>query len=168
MKVWGVVGWKNSGKTTVVERLVSEFVARGLMVSTLKHSHHAFEIDRPGTDSARHVSAGASEVMLGTCSRWALMHEHGTPVDEPDAELATLLSRMSPTDLVLVEGFKGADIPKLEVIGPGAPAETVASKFPGVRAFAFDGKSPTSLPCFPRDDTRSQADFILAELGLSL
>ena len=110
MKVWGVVGWKNAGKTGLMERLVAEFVARGVTVSTVKHAHHAFDIDQPGKDSHRHREAGASEVLLGSGARWALMAElRGADLPDLDA----LLSKLSPVDLVLVEGFKGASHPKI-------------------------------------------------------
>ena len=167
MKVWGIVGWKNSGKTTVVEKLVREFIRRGLTVSTIKHSHHAFEIDRPGTDSARHVAAGASEVLLGTSRRWALLQEHGPEPEGADSELAWLMSRLAPVDLVLIEGFKGAVLPKIEVVGPDAKNPAVADVASDVRGFACDGAPPKPLPAFPRDDIGAIADFIASELELS-
>ena len=111
MKIVGVVGWKDSGKTGLVERLVAELSGRGLVVSTVKHAHHEAEVDRPGTDSHRHRAAGASQVILATPVRWALMAElRGAP--EPD--LAALMARLDPCDLVIVEGFKRAPHPKIE------------------------------------------------------
>ena len=110
--VFGVVGWKNSGKTTLTERLVAEFTARGLRVSIVKHAHHNVDVDRSGTDSYRHRLAGAEEVMLAGGRRFALMHEYR---DQAEFELSDLLVRISPCDLVLVEGFKKTSIPKLEV-----------------------------------------------------
>ena len=102
MKVYGVTGWKNAGKTTLVERLVTEISGRGLTVSTIKHAHHSADIDEPGRDSFRHREAGAREVLLATPERWALMHElRGAP--EPKVE--DLIARLAPVDLVIIEGF---------------------------------------------------------------
>ena len=122
MKVFGVVGWKNSGKTGLMERLVAELCGRGLSVSTVKHAHHTFDIDRPGKDSFRHRDAGAREVLLASSRRWALMHE--LEGDEP--RLDELLARLTPVDLVLVEGFKRGTHARLEARGrwiDGALAE---------------------------------------------
>ena len=103
MNIWGVTGWKNSGKTGLMERLVTEFTARGYSVSTVKHAHHAFDVDHEGKDSHRHRLAGATEVLLSSRKRWALMHENR---GEDEASLDELLARLSPVDLVLVEDFK--------------------------------------------------------------
>ncbi|MBT8418520.1 MAG: molybdopterin-guanine dinucleotide biosynthesis protein B, partial [Silicimonas sp.] len=111
MKVWGVVGWKNSGKTGLMERLVIEFVARGLRVSTVKHAHHGFDVDHPGKDSYRHREAGATEVLLASRKRFALMHEHR---GEAEPELEDMLAKLAPVDLVLVEGYKRDRHPKVE------------------------------------------------------
>ena len=111
MKLYGIVGWKNAGKTGVMERLVTEFTTRGLRVSTLKHAHHAFDIDRPGKDSHRHRMAGAQEVLVASKDRWALMHELRGAAPPP---LSELLARLSPVDIVLVEGWKGDPHPKIE------------------------------------------------------
>ena len=110
MKVWGVTGWKNSGKTGLMERLVAEFTSRGLTVSTVKHAHHVFDVDHKGKDSYRHREAGAQEVLLSSRKRWALMHEHR---GAEEATLDELLAKLSPVDLVLVEGFKLARHPKV-------------------------------------------------------
>ena len=164
MKVWGVVGWKNAGKTGLMERLVSEFVARGFSVSTVKHAHHAFDIDQPGKDSHRHRAAGASEVLLGSRARWALMAEL-RDADEPDLE--TLLSKLSPVDLVLVEGFKAANHPKIEAHRGVTGAALLAPDTPGVRAIASDnGAAFGDLAAFDLNDTGRIADFIAAELDL--
>ena len=104
MKVIGVVGWKNNGKTTLVVRLVAHLTSLGYRVSTVKHAHHEVDLDRPGKDSHRHREAGAGEVMLATSRRWALIHEFRD--DEPEPPLEALLARMSPADIVVVEGFK--------------------------------------------------------------
>jgi molybdopterin-guanine dinucleotide biosynthesis adapter protein len=151
--VFGVTGWKNSGKTTLVERLVSEFVRRGWTVATVKHAHHDVDIDRPGTDSWRHRAAGATEVALVGGLRYAIMREQ----EEPG--LAEVLARLSPADLVLVEGFKREQHPKIEVrAGGGAP---LAIADPAIVAIAADEQpSETHLPWFRRDDIAAIADFI--------
>ena len=112
MKVFGFAGWSGSGKTTLIEQVIPAITARGLRVSVIKHAHHGFDIDKPGKDSWRHREAGASEILLVSDQRWVLMHElRGAPEPDLDAQLAHL----SPCDLVLVEGFKAVQIPKLEV-----------------------------------------------------
>ena len=112
MKIFGLAGWSGSGKTTLTSRLLPELIGRGLTVSTVKHAHHSFDIDQPGKDSYVHRMAGASEVLVASANRWALMHEHrGTP--EPGA--AELIRHMTPVDLLLIEGFKREPHPKLEV-----------------------------------------------------
>ena len=164
MKVWGVVGWKNSGKTGLMERLVGEFVRRGVSVSTVKHAHHAFDVDQPGKDSHRHREAGAREVLLSSAQRWALMAEL-RGADEPD--LPTLLSKLSPVDLVLVEGFKSAAHPKIEAHRAETGAGLLAPEMASVRAIASDcGAGFGGLPSFDLDDAGAIADFIAAELGL--
>ncbi len=115
MRIFGLAGWSGSGKTTLMTALIPEFVARGITVSTIKHAHHAFDVDQPGKDSWRHRQAGASEVMVVSERRWALMHElRGAP--EPG--LDELVPRMTPVDLLLVEGFKHHPHPKIEVYRP--------------------------------------------------
>jgi molybdopterin-guanine dinucleotide biosynthesis protein B len=112
MRVIGFSGWSGAGKTTLIVKLIPVLLARGLSVSTLKHAHHAFDVDRPGKDSYLHREAGASEVLIASANRWALMHELR---GEPEPNLAQLLARMSPVDLVLVEGFKRDAHVKIEV-----------------------------------------------------
>ena len=109
MNVFGVTGWKNAGKTGLMERLVAEFCSRGLRVSTLKHAHHSFDVDHPGKDSHRHRMAGASQVLLASTERWALMNEHR---GAPEPSLAALLAKLDPVDMVLVEGWKRDTHPK--------------------------------------------------------
>jgi len=151
--VFGVTGWKNSGKTTLVERLVSEFVRRGWTVATVKHAHHDVDIDQPGTDSYRHRAAGATEVALVGGLRYAIMREQ----DEPG--LAEVLARLSPADLVLVEGFKREQHPKIEVRSGGGPPLVAAD--PAIVAIATDQPlGDQRLPCFRRDDIAAIADFI--------
>ncbi|MEM9971400.1 MAG: molybdopterin-guanine dinucleotide biosynthesis protein B [Pseudomonadota bacterium] len=164
MTVWGVVGWKNSGKTGLMERLVAEFTSRGLAVSTVKHAHHAFDIDKPGKDSYRHRTAGAREVLIAGSERFALMHEL-RGADEPPLE--ELLARLAPVDLVLVEGFKGHPHPKLEAHRAETGQPLIATEDETVRAVASDsGAGVPGRAAFALDDTRAIADFIAAELGL--
>jgi molybdopterin-guanine dinucleotide biosynthesis protein B len=120
MDVLGLVGWSGSGKTTLLTAILPLLRARGLRVSTVKHAHHGFDMDRPGKDSFRHREAGAHEVLVASSSRWALLHE----VEGPEPPLPDLLARLEAVDLVLVEGFKAHPYPKLEVHRPslGKPA----------------------------------------------
>ncbi|MCV6591484.1 MAG: molybdopterin-guanine dinucleotide biosynthesis protein B [Silicimonas sp.] len=164
MKLWGVVGWKNSGKTGLMERLVSEFVGRGVTVSTLKHAHHSFDVDHEGKDSHRHRIAGATEVLLSSRHRWALMHEHR---DEDEDSLASLLTRLSPVDLALIEGYKRDSHPKIEAHRAATGQALIAPGDPTVRAVASDsGAAAEGRPTFDLDDTKAIADFIARELGL--
>lgn len=112
MRVIGVVGWKNNGKTTLVVRLIEHLTERGLRVSTVKHAHHSVDLDQPGKDTWRHRQAGAGEVILATGRRWILMHELR---EESEPPLMALLAKLAPADLVIVEGFKGTSLPKIEV-----------------------------------------------------
>ncbi len=164
MKVFGVVGWKNAGKTTLMERLVAEIAARGVSVSTIKHAHHAFDIDHPGKDSWRHRQAGAREVLVASRDRWALMSElRGAP--EPPLE--ALLARLSPVDLALVEGYKRDGHAKVEVHRAATGAPLIARDDPTVRAVATnDPVAGLSVPLLPLDDPAAIADFILTEAGL--
>ena len=164
MKVWGVTGWKNSGKTGLMERLVTEFARRGFSVSTVKHAHHAFDVDHKGKDSYRHRQAGATEVLLSSRKRWALMHEHrGTE----EATLDQLLAKLAPVDLVLVEGFKRERHPKIEAHRAETGSSLIAPDDETIRAIASDsGAVVAGRPAFDLDDTSGIADFIAAELGL--
>lgn len=163
MKVYGVTGWKNAGKTTLVERLVTEISGRGLTVSTIKHAHHSADIDEPGRDSFRHREAGAREVILATPDRWALMHElRGAP--EPKVE--DLIARLAPVDLVLIEGFKRAPHPKIEAHREEMGHPLMANENPTIRAVASDiSHIDVTVPVFDLDDIRGIADFILSETG---
>ena len=164
MNVWGVVGWKNSGKTGLMERLVTEFVSRGLRVSTLKHAHHVFDVDHPGKDSHRHREAGATEVLLSSRKRWALMHELR---DEEELPLSDLLSKLAPVDLVLVEGYKRDTHAKIEAHRAETGQPLIALEDPTVRAIASDsGAAADGRPTFDLNDTKAIADFIAGELGL--
>lgn len=163
MKIYGVVGWKNSGKTGLMERLVSEFVARGVSVSTLKHAHHVFDVDHPGKDSHRHREAGAQEVLLSSRKRWALMHELR---DADEMPLETLLQKLSPVDLVLIEGYKRDTHPKIEAHRAETRQPLIALEDASVRAVASDSAPATDRPLFHLDDTKAIADFIAQELDL--
>src|SRR5216684_3398913 len=125
MRIFGLAGWSGSGKTTLMTTLIPEFVSRGVTVSTVKHAHHSFDIDQPGKDSWRHRQAGAREVMVSSARRWALMHELR---GDAEPSLDALVTRLSPVDVVIVEGFKRHPHPKLEVHRPslGKPLLSLA------------------------------------------
>ena len=164
MKVYGVIGWKNSGKTSLMERLVAEISARGLRVSTVKHVHHDVDLDQPGKDTFRHRTAGAEEVVLASANRMALLREHRGA--EP--ELAVILARMAPVDLVLVEGYKRDAHPKIEVFRREAGHDLIQPGDPMVRAVATDAAlAVLAVPVLDLNDTAAIADFILREVGLA-
>lgn len=163
MKLFGVVGWKNAGKTGLMERLVTEITGRGISVSTVKHAHHTFDVDHPGKDSHRHRVAGAREVLLSSRNRVALMQELR---DEEEPSLATLLTRLSPVDLVLIEGYKRDDHPKVEAHRTETGNPLIAPDDPTIRAVASDIELTLDRPVFDLDDTKAIADFILGEVGL--
>ena len=164
-RVFGITGWKNSGKTTLTERLVAELVRRGWNVSTVKHAHHDFDIDKPGADSFRHRQAGATEVAIVSGKRWALMHELRGE-DEPTLE--TILSRLALCDIVLVEGYKREAHDKIETRRLEARDRApLAANDPHIVAIAANFAVPDeSLPVFDLDDTKSIADFIERRTGL--
>lgn len=164
-RVFGITGWKNSGKTTLTERLVAELVQRGWKVSTVKHAHHDFDIDKPGADSFRHRQAGATEVAIVSGKRWALMHELRGE-DEPTLE--AILSRLAPCDIVLVEGYKREAHDKIETRRLEASDRApLSANDPHIVAIATDFAIPgESLPVFDLDDTKSIADFIERRTGL--
>ena len=163
LMIFGITGWKNSGKTRMVATLVSEFAARGLKVSTVKHAHHSFDIDHEGTDSWQHRMAGAGEVALVSANRWALMHELAGE-DEPS--LGDILSKLAPCDIVLIEGFKREGHPKIEMIRKEAAKD--APLWPDDKSIkaivSADPVSETSLPVFSPDAIAAIADFILAQV----
>jgi len=162
VKYYGVIGWKNAGKTTLVERLVAQFVSRGLRVSTIKHVHHDVDLDRPGKDTYRHRTAGAHEVILASAQRFALMGEHRA--GEPP--LTDMLARLAPVDLVLVEGYKRDLHPKIEVWRKAAGHSLIHPNDPTIRAIATDSDLPPhSVPRLDLNDTAAVADFIATELG---
>ena len=159
MRIFGLAGWSGSGKTTLMAALIPELVSRGITVSTLKHAHHAFDVDQPGKDSWRHRQAGAQEVMISSENRWALMHElRGAP--EPAFE--ELVRRMSPVDLLLVEGFKRHPHPKIEVYRRSLGKPLLHPEDPSVVAIASDEMLPgLTLPWLPLSDAGAVAAFIL-------
>jgi molybdopterin-guanine dinucleotide biosynthesis adapter protein len=169
VKVFGVCGWKNTGKTTLMAGLVAEMVRRGLQVAAIKHAHHDAEVDVPGTDSFRHRAAGAGQVILATPRRWALMTELA---GVPEPPLADLLARLSPCDLVLVEGYKREGHPKIEAHRPEAGRPLIARESESVRAIAstLSASDPLfsglSVPVLALGDVPGIADFVLAEVGL--
>ncbi len=165
MKRFGLAGWSGSGKTTLITRLLPALTGRGLAVSTLKHAHHAFDIDLPGKDSYRHREAGAAEVMVSSVNRWALVHENR---GAPEATLEAQIGRMTPVDLLLIEGFKSAPHDKLEVhrAALGKPALWPDDRH--VVAVAGDRPVPgLALPWFALDDVSAIADFVIAHCGLA-
>jgi molybdopterin-guanine dinucleotide biosynthesis protein B len=157
MRLIGFAGWSGSGKTTLVTAVLPVLIARGWRVSTIKHAHHGFDLDQEGKDSWRHRAAGASEVLIASETRWAIMHElRGAP--EP--ELEALLSRLSPVDLVIVEGFKRSAYPKIEVHRPALGKPPLYPEDPNIIAIASDAPLATRLPLLPLDRPDAIADFI--------
>ena len=164
MKVLGLAGWSGSGKTTLIVKLIPELVARGLRVSTIKHAHHSFDVDKPGKDSHRHRTAGATEVLVASGQRWALMHEHRGEA-EPTAD--ELMRHMTPVDLLLIEGFKRAAHDKLEVYRRDLGKPLISPDDASFVAVLSDGAVPeTGLPVIDLNDVAAIADFILAHCRL--
>lgn len=163
MRIYGVVGWKNAGKTGLMERLVIEITGRGHSVSTVKHAHHRFDVDHEGKDSFRHRQAGATEVLLASRNRFALMHELR---EEEEPQLEVLLAKLAPVDLVLVEGYKRDRHPKVEAHRSVTGNPLIAPGDDTVRAVASDKELELDRPVFDLDDTKAIADFILQEVGL--
>ena len=162
MRIFGLAGWSGSGKTTLLTAVIPQLAARGIAVSTIKHAHHEFDIDRPGKDSWRHREAGAGEVMVASARRWAIMHElRGAP--EPALE--ELVARMSPVDLLLVEGWKHHPHPKLEVHRPSLGKPLLYPDDPHVVAIASDEAFAAPLPLLPLGDPGAVAGFISDHLG---
>lgn len=164
MKAFGFAGYSGSGKTTLIERLIPLFVARGLRVSLIKHTHHDFTVDQPGKDSYRHRVAGCSEVMVTSQYRWALVHELR---GEPEPGLEEQLARLAPCDLVLVESFKNEAIAKLEVHRTVIDKPLLFPQDPHIVAIASDQAVETALPQFALDRPENIAEFILQQTGLS-
>jgi molybdopterin-guanine dinucleotide biosynthesis protein B len=161
MRIIGLAGWSGSGKTTLVTKLIPRLIARGLRVSTLKHAHHGFDLDQPGKDSFMHRTAGASEVIVSSARRWAILHELR---DEAEWTLPALLGKMSPVDLVLVEGFKRDPFPKLEIhrVANGKPL--IHLEDPHIVAIAADVALPQArVPVVGLDDIDAIADVVTAQ-----
>ena len=168
MKILGIAGWSGSGKTTLTLRLIPALGQRGVSVSTVKHAHHNFDVDKPGKDSWEHRQAGAREVLVASGRRWALMHELRGAVEPP---LAALLARLSPVDLVVVEGYKRAPHPKLVVHRSAVDGPPLWPDDPNVLAVACDGETAAAvqtdgLPALDLDDPDAIADFIVERLEL--
>lgn len=160
MRIFGFAGWSGSGKTTLIESLVPRLTARGLRVSLVKHAHHDFDVDQPGKDSWRHRMAGCTEVLVTSAARFALIHElRGAP----ELSLADALDRLSPCDLVLVEGWKRESLPKLEVWRPSVGKPTLHPADPWVRGVATDvpGGVGAELPTFDLCDVDAIATFVV-------
>tara|TARA_R110002051_G_scaffold1008_12_gene5066 strand:+ start:18440 stop:18931 length:492 start_codon:yes stop_codon:yes gene_type:complete len=163
MRIFGIVGYKNTGKTGLMERLVAEMTQRGLTVSTIKHAHHSFDVDHAGKDSFRHRTAGASQVLLSSGARWALMSElRGAP--EPD--LQTLMTKLDPVDLVLIEGYKRDNHPKIETFRAQTMGRLLAPQDPTIMAVAADCPVEVTQPQFDLNDTVAIANYILEQVGL--
>jgi molybdopterin-guanine dinucleotide biosynthesis protein B len=163
MKTFGFAGWSGSGKTTLIEKLIPRFVQLGLRVSLIKHAHHTFDVDHPGKDSYRHRHAGAGEILVTSSRRWVLMHElRGAP--EPAFE--EQVRRLSPCDLLLVEGFKHAPIAKLEVWRAQTGEPLLHPNDAHIVAIATDARLETSLPLLDLNDDAAIASFIVKKLEL--
>ena len=158
MRLIGLAGWSGSGKTTLLAKLIPVLIARDRTVSTLKHAHHEFDIDKPGKDSHTHRLAGAREVLISSARRWALMHELR---DEPELGLRELLTHLSPVDLVIVEGYKTQSHPKLEVHRASVGKPLLYPSDPNVVAIASDTRPPNlKLPFADLNDVEAIADLV--------
>jgi len=159
MRIIGLAGWSGSGKTTLITKLIPCLLARGLRVSTLKHAHHGFDLDKPGKDSFVHRVAGATEVIISSAKRWAILHELR---EEPEWDMADLVAKMSPVDLVLVEGFKRDAFPKLEIHRAANGKPLLHPDDPHIVAVACDTKLPdVKIPVVDLNDIDKIADLLL-------
>jgi len=159
MKTLGLVGWSGAGKTTLLIKLLPILAQRGMSVSTMKHAHHAFDIDKEGKDSYLHRQAGAKEVLIASKKRWALMHEYEEEEEETTAQ--HLLRKMSPVDLVLIEGFKSESHPKLEVHRRELGKPLLADKDPNIIAIITDQPFlPSNRPILSLEKLQEIADFV--------
>ncbi|MEQ8227399.1 MAG: molybdopterin-guanine dinucleotide biosynthesis protein B [Rhodospirillales bacterium] len=165
MKVFGLVGWSGSGKTTLLVHLIPELTSRGLSVSTMKHTHHNFDIDQKGKDSYEHRAAGATEVMLTSGRRWVLQREFR---DEEEPDMDDLIARMAPVDLILIEGFKRHRHAKLEVFRASVGKSLLAAEDDTIVAVASDASvDGVTCPVLDMNDVGAVADFIVAHCGLA-
>jgi molybdopterin-guanine dinucleotide biosynthesis protein B len=158
MRIIGLAGWSGAGKTTLLVKVIPLLVARGLKVSTLKHAHHAFDVDQPGKDSHSHRLAGATEVLVGSARRWALVHELGA---EPEPTLQQLLGKLASVDLVLIEGYKRETHPKLEVHRGAVDKPLLHPDDPHIVAIASDQALRTRLPLVHLDDIEGIANILI-------
>ena len=164
MKVFGLAGWSGSGKTTLVTKLIPALRRHGLSISTLKHAHRGFEVDTPGKDSYEHRAAGATEVMVASARRWALMRDLR---GEPEPNVADLMRQMAPVDLLLVEGFKRENYEKLEIHRPDLGKSLLAPNDPRIVAVASDAPvQGLEVPVLDLNDAVGIADFILRHCKL--
>lgn len=164
MKIYGVTGCKNTGKTGLIERLVKEFVIRGVTISTIKHAHHDTDIDQPGRDSHRHREAGAHQVVLSTKHRWAVMTELR---DAPEADLKSIIRSLEPVQLTLIEGYKNDPHPKIETFRLAISKPLLALTNSSIKGIASDSPIPgLKIPIFDLNDTGKIADFISEEVRL--
>jgi len=164
MKTIGFAGWSGSGKTTLIEKLIPRFVAKGLKVSLIKHAHHTFDVDQEGKDSYRHRHAGATEVLVTSSRRWVLMHELR---GEREPTFEEQVKHLSHYDLLIVEGFKFARIPKIEVWRAQTGEPLLHPKDPDIFAVATDSKVETTLPVLDLNDPDAIAAFVLKHAGLA-
>jgi molybdopterin-guanine dinucleotide biosynthesis protein B len=159
MRIIGLAGWSGSGKTTLISKVLPCLLARGLRVSTLKHAHHGFDLDKPGKDSFIHRASGATEVIISSVKRWAVLHELR---DEPEWNMPDLVAKMSPVDLVLVEGFKRDNFPKLEIHRAENGKPLLHNEDPGIVAIAADTALPdATVPVVDLNDIEAIADLLL-------
>jgi molybdopterin-guanine dinucleotide biosynthesis protein B len=164
MRILGIAGWSGAGKTTLLAKLIPELTKRGIRVSTMKHAHHAFDVDTPGKDSYIHREAGATEVMVASGKRWALMHELRA---QPEPDAAALIRHMTPVDLLLIEGFKNEPHDKLEIYRPENGKPLLSAEDPTYVAVVSDVAVPgTKLPVIDLNDITAIADFVLSHCRL--
>jgi len=165
----GFIGWSGTGKTTLLSNLVPNLIGRGLSVSTMKHTHHDFDMDQPSKDSYRHREAGAREVLVTSQKRWALLHELR---NEPESEMESLIAKMAPVDILLIEGFKAHDYPKIEVHRPSRRKDLLCLTDDSVVALATDDMADArtkgvKLPLIDLNDVKAMAEYIVSYLGLT-
>ena len=166
MKIIGVVGWKNSGKTTLIEKLINEFNRRNITVSTIKHSHHNFSVDKRGTDSFRHFNAGTKETILSSEKKWI---KFSRQLSDSKLDLSYLVAQITPVDIVIVEGFKDSDHIKVEVVGSLSDKKPLYETDKTICGIIIDQQKiqNSSLPQFQRDDVQKICDFIEKTIGIA-
>lgn len=164
-KIMGITGWSGSGKTALIVRLIPELTARGYRVATVKHAHHEFDIDKPGKDSYEHRAAGATEVVVSSARRWAIVHENR---DDSEPALEDILKKLSPVDIVLVEGYKNETHPKIEVHRPATGEDLICRRNGTIVAVASDAVvRDVPVDVLDLNDAAAIADFVIARCGLS-